>query len=53
MKITIYELLGLIKNGKAPKKIKYENMNYSLVDGQYVSYDIDEDYLLSRSPRFY
>ena len=23
MKITIYELLGLIKDGKAPKKIKY------------------------------
>lgn len=26
MKITIYELLGLIKDGKAPKKIKYENI---------------------------
>lgn len=24
MKITIYELLGLVKDGKAPKKIKYE-----------------------------
>lgn len=24
MKITIYELLGLIKNGKAPEKIKYK-----------------------------
>lgn len=24
MKITIYELLGLIKDNKAPKKIKYE-----------------------------
>ena len=23
MKITIYELLGLVKDGKAPKKIKY------------------------------
>lgn len=23
MKITIYELLGLIKDGKAPKKIKF------------------------------
>ena len=23
MKITVYELLGLIKDGKAPKKIKY------------------------------
>nr|DAK87197.1 MAG TPA: hypothetical protein [Caudoviricetes sp.] len=25
MKITIYELLGLIKDGKAPKKIKYKD----------------------------
>lgn len=25
MKITIYELLGLVKDGKAPKKIKYKN----------------------------
>ena len=25
MKITIYELLGLIKDGKAPKKIKYND----------------------------
>ena len=25
MKITIYELLGLIKDGKAPEKIKYNN----------------------------
>lgn len=34
MKITIYELLGLIKEGKAPKKIKIaENI-----------YEFDEDY---------
>lgn len=25
MKITMYELLGLVKNGKAPKKIKYRD----------------------------
>lgn len=30
MKITIYELLGLIKDGKAPKKIKYEDNVYYL-----------------------
>lgn len=24
MKITMYELLGLVKDGKAPKKIKYQ-----------------------------
>ena len=28
MKITIYELLGLVKDGKAPKKIKYKNIIY-------------------------
>ena len=26
MKITIYELLGLVKDGKAPKKIKFGNI---------------------------
>lgn len=30
MKITIYELLGLIKDGKAPKKIKYNDIIYYL-----------------------
>ena len=28
MKITIYELLGLVKDGKAPKKIKIRNEIY-------------------------
>ena len=28
MKITIYELLGLVKDGKAPEKIKYRNKIY-------------------------
>lgn len=26
MKITIYELLGLVKDGKAPKKIAYNSV---------------------------
>ena len=40
MKITIYELLGLIKDGKAPKKIKYENREYYLYDNKsYLSTD--------------
>lgn len=30
MKITMYELLGLIKDGKAPEKIKYEHLIYEL-----------------------
>ena len=39
-KITIYELLGLIKDGKAPKKIKYENSEYYLYDNKsYLSTD--------------
>lgn len=28
MKVTVYELLGLVKDGKAPKEIKYDTMNY-------------------------
>ena len=28
MKITMYELLGLVKDGKAPKKIKFRNEIY-------------------------
>lgn len=28
MKVTIYELLGMIKNGKTPKKIKCFNYNF-------------------------
>ena len=41
MKITIYELLGLIKDGKAPEKIKYENSIYELSpeDDDYYSED--------------
>lgn len=30
MKITIYELLGLIKDNKAPKKIKYHDAIFTL-----------------------
>lgn len=30
MKMTIYELLGLVKDGKAPEKIKYEYSIYEL-----------------------
>ncbi len=34
MKITMYELLGLIKDGKAPKKIVYD----------YIGLEYDEEY---------
>ncbi len=29
MKITIYELLGMVKDGKAPKKFKYDNYEWT------------------------
>lgn len=36
--INIYELLGLIKDGKAPKKIKYENIiwKHNLEENEYI-----------------
>ena len=56
--ISIYELLGLIKDGKAPKKIKYENREYYLYDNKsYLSTDktrffdriyFGEDYLRAK-----
>ena len=33
MKITIYELLGLVKDGKAPKKIKYRQNIFEFIHG--------------------
>ena len=33
MKITIYELLGLIKDGKEPKKIKYRQNIFEFIHG--------------------
>lgn len=38
--ITIYELLGLVKDGKAPEKIKYDNYccYYNKEKNEYVDY---------------
>jgi len=36
MKITIYELLGMVKDGKAPNKIKYDNIIFEY-DGDFYS----------------
>ena len=47
MKISIYELLGLIKDGKAPKTILYSHIPYQLKHGEYVSCDGEDDYLFS------
>ena len=37
MRTTMYELLGLVKDGKAPKKIKYKNNIYEY-DGETQNY---------------
>ena len=47
MKITLYELLGLIKDGKAPKKIKFKDNIWELKDGFYYNDDYETYDLLS------
>ena len=37
MKISIYELLGLIKDGKAPSKIIYDNYIWNWTNDDYVT----------------
>lgn len=49
MKITIYELLGLIKDGKAPKKIKYKSHYWKYNERADDYIDEDEDYVFSCS----
>ena len=40
MEITMYELLGMMKDGKAPKKIRYNNviLYYDNENGDYYKY---------------
>lgn len=41
MKITMYELLGLIKEGEAPKKIKFKNEMYEYdnsIENNFIDY---------------
>ncbi len=52
MKITIYELLGLVKDGKAPKTIKSEGHYYNyneLEKDYYVGMGCDYEYLLANT----
>lgn len=55
MKISIYELLGLVKDGKAPKKIKFNNIYcyYRECKNEYVDYTnkpiIQWDYVVMNS----
>lgn len=46
MKITIYDLLGLVKDGKAPKKIRYNNEVWELNDdNEYENNNYDKSLL--------
>ncbi len=46
MKITLYELLGLVKDGKAPKKIRYNNEIWELNDNnEYENNNYDKSLL--------
>lgn len=44
MKITIYELLGLVKDGKQPNKIKYKGQEYTFFkDNEVTDYSFKDD----------
>lgn len=46
MKITIYELLGLIKDGKAPKQIEYNCETYIYEDEIYDYENVNKSFSL-------
>lgn len=55
MKITIYELVGLVINGKAPRQIKYSNRIYDYNEKQedYECFIVNYyDYLLDNTNTF-
>ena len=45
MEITMYELLGMIKDGKAPKKIRYNNIILYYDNDNYDYFKYHGDYL--------
>ena len=47
MKITIYELLGLVKDGKAPKKVRFDNVIWNKVYGENNILYEDEKFVFS------
>ena len=49
MKIDIYTLLGMIKDGKAPKKIMYDGKIYEYQGDDYLYKDKHEYWLFSES----
>ena len=50
--ITIYELLGLIKDSKAPKKIEYKGDTYIYAGDDYSINDNREDWLITKYDYF-
>lgn len=52
MIISVYELLGLIKDGKAPKKIKYKGDTYIYAGDDYSINDNREDWLITKYDYF-
>ena len=50
--ISVYELLGLIKDGKAPKKIKYKGDTYIYAGDDYSINDNREDWLITKYDYF-
>lgn len=50
--ITIYDLLGLIKDGKAPKMIKYKGDTYIYAGDDYSINDNREDWLITKYDYF-
>lgn len=49
-KISVYELLGLIKDGKAPKKIKWEDYIFSFYNDDYLCKN--EDFIKNRETNY-
>ena len=50
--ITLYELLGLIKDGKAPKKIEYKGDIYIFAGEDYSKNDDRETWLITEDDYF-
>ena len=50
--ISVYELLGLIKDGKAPKKIEYRGYTYIYAGDDYSINDNREDWLITKYDYF-
>ncbi len=52
-KITMYELIGLIKDNKAPKKIKVDNEIYIFHKGIETRYELEDDEDISLNFNYY